>query len=181
MKLISFMMILSVFTFGSCTKMKMKDTVDDFLRCYMKYRPSGIPDERMRKDLEKVVSKDLYSLLCEAGEAEKKYVSVKKNEGMALFDGDIFSSLFEGATSYDIGEIDTEKKICSVNFTHREQQNKLPPVKWTDRLVLVNEKGIWKVDDIEYGGDWEYAQTGTLRELLKNTVARYYSTYNEVK
>jgi hypothetical protein len=40
------------------------------------------------------------------------------------------------------------------------------PVEWTDTVRLVREDGAWRIDDVAYGGQWDFANTGTLRESL---------------
>jgi len=42
--------------------------------------------------------------------------------------------------------------------------------KYSSRLRLVQEREGWKVDDIEYGGDWQFMHKGRLRELLEDVV-----------
>ena len=41
-----------------------------------------------------------------------------------------------------------------------------PAVVWKDRVVLTRVNGRYVIDDVEYAGDWAFANKGTLRESL---------------
>jgi len=45
-----------------------------------------------------------------------------------------------------------------------------PPVSWTDQVVVKSERGRWVVVDVVYGGKWDFANRGTLLEVLKTVV-----------
>ena len=40
------------------------------------------------------------------------------------------------------------------------------PADWNDDLLLVNEGGAWKVDDVDYRGGFAYGNTGLLSQSL---------------
>lgn len=128
-------------------------------------RSSGVPDADMRARLRPVISSDLDSLLSQAAEAERRHTERVNNSEPPYLQGDIFSSLFEGATAYEIGTCDGDERRmqCEAMLAHEAEE----PVQWTDRLVLVANGGPedrrWLVDDILYGGDWDFASKGTLK------------------
>jgi len=39
-------------------------------------------------------------------------------------------------------------------------------VRWQDRLLLLCEGGRWRVEDVRFGGDWDFANRGSLRQAL---------------
>jgi hypothetical protein len=39
-------------------------------------------------------------------------------------------------------------------------------VKWRDTLLLVKKGGKWLIDDVSYGGIWDFSNSGTLKEAL---------------
>ena len=39
-------------------------------------------------------------------------------------------------------------------------------VRWRDHALMRCEHAKWRVDDIEFGGDWDFASDGRLRDAL---------------
>ena len=80
--------------------------------------------------------------------------------------GDLFSSLFEGATGVEVKackEIE-QTAACDIRLSYAPPGQE--PAHWQDILMLVRTDEGWRVDDIEYGGDWPFGNKGTLRQNL---------------
>ena len=133
-------------------------------------RTGGVPVGDFRARLRGSISPMLDSLIAQAGEAERRHAVRTGNSEPPYLQGDVFSSLFEGATAYEIGkcEADDATVTCDVLLVHDAPEQ---PVQWTDRVVLVAADGRWAVDDIVYGGDWDFAPKGTLQQLLRGVIA----------
>ncbi|MBX3506780.1 MAG: hypothetical protein KF895_14970 [Parvibaculum sp.] len=135
-------------------------------------RPMGVPEPDLRARLRSVISADLDSRLAQAAEAERRHTERVNNEEPPYLQGDIFSSLFEGATGYEISDCDEkgERLIeCEVTLVYDAED----PVQWKDRLILVASPAnprTFLVDDIAYGGDWDFASRGTLKEMLNAVI-----------
>ena len=114
----------------------------------------------------------LDNALADADAAEGRYAKRTKGEVPPLVQGDIFTSMFEGATDFALGpcEIKGDAALCSVNLAYGRQRMESES-KWTDQVYLVRENGAWRVDDVGYGGKWDFARRGRLRESLKAVVA----------
>jgi hypothetical protein len=56
--------------------------------------------------------------------------------------------------------------VCPVALTYEDPRDKKGP-SWTDKLWLKQVNGQWRVDDIEYGATWEFANRGKLSDMLK--------------
>ena len=41
------------------------------------------------------------------------------------------------------------------------------PVRWKDDVLMLCEAGKWRIDDVAYGGDWDFSMKGRLREGLE--------------
>lgn len=138
---------------------------------YLKLRPSGIPGADGIARLEPFLSARLNALLRDGDRAELRYKEATKNEVPPLIEGDVFTSLFEGATVYAVRDCagDDAQTICPVSLTYRRRGE--PETKWTDSVALVREQSGWRVDDVIYGGDWPFAKHGRLTEMLKSTIA----------
>ena len=138
-----------------------------FYAVYRTFHPSdGIPSAADRAKYAPFVSQALQTLLSEAEAAQARFSKANK-DSPPLLEGDLFTSMFEGATSVEIGTCtgDNAKAHCSVRLEHDDRTAK--PTIWNDTVILVNTPAGWRVDDIAYGGSWAFGNKGRLTELLK--------------
>ena len=142
-----------------------------FYAVYVKLPPAGIPDTGTRNRLRPLVTVRLAALLRQGADAERRYGKATKGESPPLIEGDLFSSLFEGANSFAVGACMTsgEESECAVTLAYGTTG--APDAKWMDYIYLVRERGQWKVDDITYGGMWEFANHGHVSDALENAIA----------
>ncbi len=73
-----------------------------FYRVVLDAREGGVPAGARLVKFRPVVSAGLFALLERAGVAEEEYAHKTHNEMPPLVEGDLFTSLFEGATSFRI-------------------------------------------------------------------------------
>lgn len=143
---------------------------------------SGIPDATGRLRYSGVLSPDLNKLLNQAAVAQSRTAARVKASGpkaavMPMFQGDIFTSLFEGATDWQVGECRGDDKAarCPIALTHVDPPVKgKPPAKpanWRDVVLVVHTPAGWKVDDIIYDAGFAFGNTGRLTDMLKMVVA----------
>jgi len=161
-------LLISSFAFAGQSD-EMSQSVRSFYDFYLQIKPMGIPERKDLKKYESYLSSPLCALLTQASLAEEKYQKKNKGEAPPLVEGDIFTSLFEGATKFRIISSD-EKTSSVVEFTFKGPNDKFAPTRWKDRIFCVRESSGWKIDDIEYGGDWQFMHKGRLKDLLKDTV-----------
>lgn len=145
----------------------------NFYDAYLEAMPRGLPDDTTRAKLAPVITWSLERQLNEALQVQKKFAADMKDEVPPLIDGDLFTSLYEGATGF---EIKTCKRMaagadCIVALNYTEKGGK--PTAWTDTAILRQEKSGWRVDDIRYGGDWPFANKGSLKQSLKAALAGF--------
>lgn len=136
---------------------------------------SGVPDAKTLARLRPLLSASLAGLLKEADAAEIAYAKANKKEPVPpLVEGDLFSSLFEGADSAQVGlcQVSDQNVLCPTKLSHSEGGVGSPNVtSWSDTLILAAEPGgAWKVDDILFGGEWDFARKGTLKDSLREVV-----------
>ena len=142
-----------------------------FLAVYGGFHPSdGIPNATGRTRLAPYLSPALNRLLADGAAAEARFAA-KVKDAPPLIEGDLFTSLFEGATSWKLGACAASGVMarCPVEFIHAEAKQK--PVMWTDTLVLANTPQGWRVDDIVYGPNFQFGNTGKLTDTL-HTILR---------
>jgi len=142
----------------------------------------GIPDATGRLRYSGVLTPNLNKLLNQAAAAQARTAARIKAGGpkaavMPMFQGDIFTSLFEGATDWQIGECkgDDTAARCPITLTHAEPaaKGKPPgrPTNWRDVVLAVHTPAGWKVDDVIYDAGFAFGNTGRLTDMLKMVVA----------
>ena len=137
----------------------------------------GIPDATGRLRYTPVLSPRLNKQLTDAAAAQARLTAKVKNAVPPLLEGDIFSSLFEGATGWKVGacQADAKSAHCSValNYIPPPSQNaKAPkPANWTDTVLVVHTPQGWKVDDVIYDAGFAFGNTGRLSEMLQMVIA----------
>ena len=148
-----------------------KSAVAAFYDVYLKLHPSGVPSRDEQVQFKKVISSDLAGLLDQASVAEENYSKATKGESPPMIEGDLFTSLFEGAESYKVLQCESQKDsgACTVELTHVDERDK-SKVTWKDRIFVVREQSRWAVDDIEFLGDWQFMHKGRLKDILKQVI-----------
>ena len=156
---------------GGGDERSMRASATTFYNTYLKLHPPGIPDKKQHEQFAPVLSTALNGLLSDAAAAEESYAKATKGESPPLVEGDLFTSLFEGAESYTIGACTQERDAgsCLIDLTYTDQRDK-SKVVWQDRLYLVRDSNKWLVDDIEFLGTWEFMHKGRLKELLQQVI-----------
>jgi|GEM_PF-526271 len=103
---------------------------------------------------QELFSPDLKNILENAVRASKADIErVKKSdhpdEKPLIFEGAIFSSLYEGYSGYQIQSITVKDKTAeaAVRFEYNMTS---PKVLWTDKIHLVKHEHEWKIDNITF-------------------------------
>jgi len=148
----------------------MAGAASGFLAAYGSFHPSdGIPDAAGRMRLAPYLSPALNKLLAQGAAAEARFAA-KVKDAPPLIEGDLFTSLFEGATSWKLGTCTAGGggARCPVEFTHIDKKQK--PAVWTDTLILTDTPQGWRVDDIAYGANFQFGNTGKLTDTLRTVL-----------
>jgi len=150
--------------------------VNTFYAVYKdQHAQGGIPDATGRLRYTPVLSPRLNKQLAEAAAAQAR-LTAKVRNAPPMLEGDIFSSLFEGATSWKVGACHVDGAIarCAVALSYAPpptQNAKAPkPANWTDTVVLAQTPQGWKVDDVIYDAGFAFGNTGRLGEMLQMVV-----------
>jgi len=136
----------------------------------------GIPDATVRLRLQPVLSPRLNKQLSDAATAQARLTAKVKNAVPPVLEGDIFSSLFEGASAWKVGACQTMAKTasCGVALSYAPPPaagSKAKPANWNDTVLLVNTPQGWKVDDVVYDAGFAFGNTGRLSEMLAMVMA----------
>jgi hypothetical protein len=148
----------------------LSQTAVGFYAAYKAIPPGGIPDATARARLRPFLSPVLDRLLAEGEAVEGRYKKATKNMSPPLVEGDLFTSLFEGATTFRVGacETDAHGGHCQVLLGYNNGKDK--PLAWTDTVYLVRAGAGWGVDDIAYGATWSFGNKGRLTATLKDAI-----------
>jgi hypothetical protein len=157
----------------ACGKTKDLSPADVALQFYVTLELGGVrevPEPRALIALEPYLTDTLITAL-RAARAVRDRPERGAGVSPPFTDGNPFSGLFEGHSTYRVGTTarrgDTALVIMS--FTNIEQK---PTLAWQDTLVLVTHgtgaSSTWRVADLRYGTDWEFGYRGSLRGVLQD-------------
>lgn len=124
------------------TQKEINESVDSFYKSYK---------GNFREADSRYLSEDLAATIRKVIDFEKKSTAFTKNSNHPtdkpqLMEGDLFVSLYEGYTNFNIKEIKQYDNKASViiEFVNSNYQ-----ISWTDEVVLIKENN-WKIDDVNY-------------------------------
>lgn len=146
---------------------KLENIVDNFYKSYLN-------ESYFRKIDRTNLSLDLINKIDLAIKKEDDNINKLKAQNSTdkpdIIEGDIFTSLYEGATSYLIESsiVENEKATVVMKFENNKWSDLLP---WNDDIILIKENNSWKIDDIIYSDiqrkDTEF---GSLKNLLNEYI-----------
>jgi hypothetical protein len=151
--------------------MSLARAANGFYGVYATFHPSdGIPNAKDRAKYAPFLSPALEHLLAQAAIAEAHFDKANKNSP-PLIEGDLFTSNFEGASTYLVGACagDAKAQHCCVRLTYDDHKDK--PVAWNDTIYLVVTPSGWRVDDIGYGANGDFGNKGKLTDTLHGVIA----------
>jgi hypothetical protein len=170
-KLISALALVLAIASVSSAADTPKAAVAGLYNTYIKLKTRGIPPAKDLAQYKPYITPELAGLLKSAEDAETKYKEETKGEVPPLVEGDIFTSLFEGADSFKILSCDEkgESASCLLEFKNTNPGDG-KTFTWKDGVMLVKGKSGWLVSDVEYKGDWDFAVKGALTGMLKGVI-----------
>lgn len=173
--------------------------VTGFLNWRINSQIIGTPDAEQLEAMAPYISTELRGLLQQAREEYKgigpsPLASRERERGSRLMpslmerkrllgESDLFSSMFEGPTSFSIGDVEAQDDVeaeddveahgdahvVPVRFMSGRQ---LPAINWIDRVRVVQENGHYVVADVEYANHWSLGSNATLLGSLKGAKPR---------
>lgn len=142
--------------------------VERFLAFYFEEYGRSLPEESQLPELASFLAPELLSLFEAAWRGEDCYMENNENEGPAPVQGDLFSSLFEGATSatYRLVGQEADTATFEIEWTHDSPLAESPFV-WKDQVFLVKSANGWLIADFAHLGTWEFMMKGNVSEILR--------------
>jgi hypothetical protein len=147
-----------------------KAVVQQFYSATIAGKVSGAPTTEQLATLAPYLSDTLHALLVAARKRNETDAARAPDEKPAFAEGDLFSSLFEGPNAVEVlaDSARGAARVATVRMTHT---GATPAVTWIDHVVLVRGKRGYVIDDVEYGGPWDFASKGTLKSSLATALA----------
>jgi hypothetical protein len=105
-----------------------------------------IPDTLFSQNLKKVLDE---AISASKADIEKVKNSDHPDEKPLIFEGAMFSSLYEGFTDYKIKSVKIQDKTAEALVTF-EYNMTSPKVTWMDTVNLTNTDEGWRVDNITF-------------------------------
>lgn len=163
--------LLGFLLLGACARRSDVPTVPVglFYGAYVGHGVSGAPTDSQLAALAPHLSDTLHGLLAAARQAHDEDARTAPGEKPSFTDGDLFSSLFEGPTRYEVLPADTAGPPyrVPVRLTY---DGATPAVTWTDTALVVRENDRLVVGDIAFGGTWDFGNKGSLRRGLEQAL-----------
>jgi len=160
--------LLCVLVFSACRSSSEPDAkavVEQFYATAIAQRVTGAPTAPQLVALAPYLSDTLRALLTAARQRSEADAAREPDEKPSFVEGDLFSSLFEGPNVVEV-LVDSARGPNQVATVRMTSNTTTPAVVWKDRVVLTRVNGRYVIDDVEYAGDWAFANKGTLRESL---------------
>jgi hypothetical protein len=136
-----------------------------FFDAYVKDRVSGLPSEEQMKTFAPLLTSEIVALIGAARAEQAEFRKKNPDEKPPWIEGALFSSLFEGATAYRLGDplVAGDKASLPVYWEYTEGGK---TSRWIDVVTLVRSGETWKVADIFFCAPWEFRPGPTLRAVL---------------
>lgn len=171
-RLLIAVVVVWVFSLGQSvcaqsTRTSSTRAAEKFYRTYLKLKINGLPNDHQLTILSPLITSDLKSLLVTARQIQAKYNQEHPDEKPPWADGDLFSSLFEGAQSFRIGRATRRGDTAEVPVQLKYEQGS-STTRWSDVLVLVRRGNRWLVSDILLKGEWAFKSGDSLRSVLSS-------------
>ena len=159
-RLLFAVLFVVLFAKGCVSTAPSSAVVSDFYTAHIANRPAGLPEGAALDRLRPFLSAHLETLIDDALAFQKEFIRTHSTDEKPPFiDGDHFTSLFEGPSSFEI--LGTDGPNVRVRF-------RLENTQWEDVVVVTREHGRYVIDDVIFGGAGEFNPGGRLSETLRS-------------
>jgi len=139
--------------------------VTDFYEMRLRLGRTGLPDEAEMKAYRAFLCPPLAAAMDAARVRQNAYKQAHPDDKPPLVEGDLFSSLFEGVDVVTPAGTEVIADGARVDLSMRFGEGD-DAMRWKDTVLLAREQDSWCIADIEYRGDWPFANKGKLSQTL---------------
>ena len=163
---LAFIGILFVLGTGIVSAQTALDVTDNFYAALGDLNIRGLPDKGQLKEITPFLSSEVIALIKRDQKKQDSFMKKHPDEKPPWAEGDLFSSLFEGRTGYEIGKMRTKgsTREVDVKLTYADGANK---ETWKDTAVLRKFGGRWLITNILFKGKWQFKTGSSLLNALK--------------
>ena len=140
-------------------------TAIEFYKSYLELNVRGLPDATTHAKLLMFFDPGVMRLIEAARAQQADFIKKHPDEKPPWIEGDLFSSLFEGAQSFVVGatRVKGARTEVDVGLSYKEGTS---VTNWTDTLILTRGPYGWRVSDIILKGKWQFKSGSSLRRVL---------------
>lgn len=143
-----------------------REAADGLYRTIVERNAAGIPSGKDIPAYRRWLSQRLLRGFFEGAIERDKFIAQDTDMKPPYVDGDMFTSLFEGPTGFKVLRQIPESPDRVRFDIQLEYKDRTGSSNWVDHAIAIRENERWVIDDIEYGGDWDFATHGRLSEQL---------------
>lgn len=152
----------------SCKDSDPAQAARDFYARIMADAASGLPSTGSMPKLAPLMTSSMRAAVEKARVGQQAFIAAHPDEKPPFIEGSLFTSLFEGPSALESATAarNGDSAVVEVEFVHAEAG--ADAVRWKDQALLRCEEGRWRLDDVRYGGDWDFASKGQLKQALES-------------
>jgi len=139
--------------------------VTDFYEMRARLGRTGLPNENDMNAYRAFLCPPLAAAMDAARVRQKLYIDEHPDDKPPLIEGDLFSSLFEGTDVVTPAGTEVNGDTATVTLSMRFGEGD-QATRWKDKVLLAKDQGSWCIADVEYTGDWPFANKGKLSQTL---------------
>jgi hypothetical protein len=139
--------------------------VTDFYEMRARLGRTGLPNENDMNAYRAFVCPPLAAAMDAARVRQKLYIDEHPDDKPPLIQGDLFSSLLEGTDVVTPSGTEVNGDTATVTLSMRFGEGD-QATRWKDKVLLARDQGSWCIADVEYTGDWPFANKGKLSTTL---------------
>jgi hypothetical protein len=169
-----FLIIVTLFySLNSYADQRPEAVVEQFYNWRFKAAFTGVPKAPEMKKAKQFLSSELVCLLNAARTYQERFAKKFPDDKPPFIEGDMFTSLFEGANRYTLEPIHVMKTAATAQLHFYHDQGETVDKKgWNDKVVLQKKNNEWRISDIQYGGQFEFGNSGSLRQNLLDELSK---------
>lgn len=136
-----------------------------FYSALLKHQPRGLPTEEQMKVFSPLFCKELNTGIAKARDERQKFMREHPGDKPPWIEGNLFASLYEGVSSFSLGEpsVDGHKTSIPVYLRY---DNGEEHARWIDVIVLEHKDNQHRVWDIFLNGPWGFREGPNVRAMF---------------
>lgn len=136
-----------------------------FYEALLKHQPRGLPTEEQMKVFSPLFCNEINEGIAKARDEQQKFMREHPGDKPPWIEGNLFASLYEGVSSFSLGEpsVDGHKTSIPVYLRY---DNGEEHARWIDVIVLEHKDNQHRVWDIFLNGPWGFREGPNVRAMF---------------